>query len=141
LIAGRQTSYRRIAEVSVNSIKLEKDVERQDKIVLYGPLCGISREKPIILRRTLNDNLDKNFIRVSVHAIHGAYVTRTMLEYVTQHVFDRKGYNVITNNSQHFCLDVVKELNRHYPDFVSVEAVEDVRQRTHTRTRQNLWKT
>jgi hypothetical protein len=64
----------------------------------------------------------------SVHVIRGAHVTTAMLKAVAQDIFDRKGYNVITNNCQHFCFDVVQELHDLYPDLVTLDAVNDVRQ-------------
>src|SRR5699024_4346051 len=37
----------------------------QDMEVPYGPLYSMSREELLVLRKTLNDLLDKGFIRVS----------------------------------------------------------------------------
>ena len=48
-----------------HSIELEKDTEGREKMVPWGPLYGMSREELIVLRRTLNENLDKNFIYAS----------------------------------------------------------------------------
>ncbi|KAL2142873.1 hypothetical protein VTI28DRAFT_641 [Corynascus sepedonium] len=63
----------------------------------------------------------------SVHVISGARITRTTLEQVAKDIFNRKGYNVATNNCQHFCFDVIAELHLLYPDLVPQSAVDDMR--------------
>lgn len=62
----------------------------------------------------------------SVHVIEGAYVTTAMVKAAAETVFVAGGYNIVTNNCQHFCYDVVNELNRRYPDHVTETAVRDV---------------
>lgn len=47
------------------NIKLEKDECGREKPVPHGPLYGMSREELLVLRKTLADLLDKNWIRAS----------------------------------------------------------------------------
>lgn len=46
-------------------INLEKDEQGRDKEVPWGPLYGMSRDELLVLRKTLTDHLDKNWIRAS----------------------------------------------------------------------------
>ena len=46
-------------------IKMQKDDRGQDKEVPWGPLYGMSREELLVLRKTLTELLDKNWIRAS----------------------------------------------------------------------------
>lgn len=48
-----------------HAIPLEKEENSQDKARPWGPLYSMSREELIVLRRTLTELLDKNFIRAS----------------------------------------------------------------------------
>ena len=48
-----------------HEINLEKDEKGQEKPPPWGPLYGMSREELILLRKTLTELLDKNFIRIS----------------------------------------------------------------------------
>jgi len=48
-----------------HEIPLEKDESGQEKSLPWGPLYGMSREELIVLRKTLTELLDKNFIRAS----------------------------------------------------------------------------
>jgi hypothetical protein len=48
-----------------HEILLEKDTNGQDKTPPWGPLYSMSREELIVLRKTLTELLDKNFIRAS----------------------------------------------------------------------------
>ena len=46
-------------------IELEKDKEGQEPEVPWGPLYSMLRDELLVLRKTLNELLDKGFIRVS----------------------------------------------------------------------------
>lgn len=46
-------------------IELEKDKDGNEMTVPWGPLYGMNREELLVLRKTLTELLDKNFIRVS----------------------------------------------------------------------------
>lgn len=46
-------------------ITLLKDDHGKDKEVPWGPLYGMSREELLVLRKTLTELLDKNWIRAS----------------------------------------------------------------------------
>lgn len=48
-----------------HAIPLIKDVNGEDKSPPWGPLYGMNREELLVLRKTLTELLDKNFIRVS----------------------------------------------------------------------------
>jgi hypothetical protein len=48
-----------------HKIELEKDENGQEKKVPWGPLYNMSREELLLLRKTLTELLDKNFIRAS----------------------------------------------------------------------------
>jgi hypothetical protein len=48
-----------------HAIPLEKDEQRRERDVLWGPLYGISRKELLVLRKTLTDLLDKGWIRAS----------------------------------------------------------------------------
>lgn len=65
----------------------------------------------------------------SYFAIPGAIVTENQLRRTAETVFDRKGYRSLTNNCQHFCIDVLIELNRNWPDSVTAQAVAEVQAR------------
>ena len=47
------------------AIKLEKDEQGREKEVPWGPLYGMSRDELLVLRKTLTELLDKNWIRAS----------------------------------------------------------------------------
>ncbi|KAL2130077.1 hypothetical protein VTI74DRAFT_6934 [Chaetomium olivicolor] len=53
---------------------------------------------------------------------HPHYIIQALAE----DIFNSRGYNVVTNNCQHFCFDMVAELHRRYPDLIPQEAVGDV---------------
>lgn len=61
--------------------------------------------------------------------IPNTYVSEYQLMRAAQAVFDRKGYRTLTNNCQHFCIDVVTELNQIWPECVSAQAIKDVENR------------
>lgn len=46
-------------------IKLKRDDQGHEEEVPLGPLYGMSREELLVLRKTLSDHLDKNWIRAS----------------------------------------------------------------------------
>jgi hypothetical protein len=48
-----------------HAIPLEKDEQGRERDVPWGPLYGISREKLLVLRKTLTDLLNKGWIRAS----------------------------------------------------------------------------
>ncbi|KAL5596445.1 uncharacterized protein BROUX77_007129 [Berkeleyomyces rouxiae] len=48
-----------------HAIKLTKDNNGKEKEVPWGPLYGMSRDELLVLRKTLSDHLDKNWIRAS----------------------------------------------------------------------------
>jgi len=48
-----------------HQIPLERDENGQEREVPWGPLYNMSREELLVLRKTLTELLDKNFIRVS----------------------------------------------------------------------------
>jgi hypothetical protein len=51
-----------------HAIPLEKDEQKREKDVPWGPLYGISREELLVLKKTLTDLLDKGWIRASSSA-------------------------------------------------------------------------
>src|SRR5579871_2735205 len=48
-----------------HKIELEKDENGHEKTAPWGPLYDMSREELLLLRKTLTEYLDKNFIRIS----------------------------------------------------------------------------
>jgi hypothetical protein len=48
-----------------HAIELEKDEFRREKDVPWGPLYSMTKEKLLMLRKTLTDHFDKKWIRVS----------------------------------------------------------------------------
>ncbi|KAG8159871.1 hypothetical protein KVR01_010508 [Diaporthe batatas] len=58
--------------------------------------------------------------------IANTYVSEYQLMRAAQTVFDRKEYRTLTNNCQHFCIDVITELNQIWPECVTAQAVKDV---------------
>jgi hypothetical protein len=48
-----------------HAIELEKDEFRREKDVPWGPLYSMTKEKLLMLRKTLTNHLDKGWIRVS----------------------------------------------------------------------------
>ncbi|KAI8945747.1 hypothetical protein F4801DRAFT_567243 [Xylaria longipes] len=65
----------------------------------------------------------------TVFPIAHAVVSEYQLLRAAEAVFERKGYRLLTNNCQHFCIDVVTELNRVWPETVPPAAVHEVRSR------------
>lgn len=59
--------------------------------------------------------------------IPGAEVTESQLREAAETVFNREGnnYHMLTNNCQHFCLDVVTWLHQRYPNSISADAIKD----------------
>ncbi|PSR88703.1 hypothetical protein BD289DRAFT_431797 [Coniella lustricola] len=59
--------------------------------------------------------------------IPGTNVSESQLRQAAEAVFRRSGnnYHMLTNNCQHFCIDVVIWLHQHYPDSVTKEAIRD----------------
>lgn len=59
--------------------------------------------------------------------ITGAVISERQLREAADAVFYREGnsYHMLTNNCQHFCLDVVTWLHQHYPNSVSAAAVKE----------------
>uniref|UniRef100_A0A1Y1MAD1 PPPDE domain-containing protein n=1 Tax=Photinus pyralis TaxID=7054 RepID=A0A1Y1MAD1_PHOPY len=62
----------------------------------------------------------------SCFPIANAFVTLPQLRRAAEEVFKRKSYNLLTNNCQHFCIDVVTYLHQIYPQSVPRSAVDDV---------------
>ena len=56
-----------------------------------------------------------------------AVIIEYQLLRTTEAVFERKGYRLLTNNCQHFYIDVVTELNHVWPEAVTPAAVDEVR--------------
>jgi hypothetical protein len=48
-----------------HKIELERDSSGKESAVPWGPLYSMSRDELLVLRKTLNEHLDKGFIRVS----------------------------------------------------------------------------
>ena len=48
-----------------HSIELEKGSDGEEPAVPWGPLYNMSRDELLVLRKTLNELLDKGFIKVS----------------------------------------------------------------------------
>ena len=46
-------------------IEIEKDQDGNEKNIPWGPLYGMGREELLVLRKTLTELLDKDFIRAS----------------------------------------------------------------------------
>ena len=51
-----------------HTIPLTKGTDSKETEVPWGPLYGMSREELLVLRKTLTDLLDKNYIRASSSA-------------------------------------------------------------------------
>ncbi|KID78795.1 uncharacterized protein G6M90_00g026540 [Metarhizium brunneum] len=62
----------------------------------------------------------------SCFPIANAYSTESELRRAAEEVFKRKSYNLLTNNCQHFCIDVVTYWHKICPQSVPRSAVEDV---------------
>lgn len=73
--------------------------------------------------------------------IEGAVVGEWQLWQAAHNVYLSKGYNMVTNNCQHFCVDVVTELHRLFPHCVKAEAIDLVQSRGTIFTRgRDLWR-
>jgi hypothetical protein len=48
-----------------HAIELEKDEFRREKDVLWGPLYSMTKEELLVLRKTLTDHFEKEWIPVS----------------------------------------------------------------------------
>ncbi|KAG8410579.1 hypothetical protein J3459_017052 [Metarhizium acridum] len=62
----------------------------------------------------------------SAFPIANAFATQSQLRWAAEEVFNGKWYNALTNNCQHFFIDVVTHLHQKYPQSVPRSAVEDV---------------
>ncbi|KAJ4392953.1 hypothetical protein N0V93_002157 [Gnomoniopsis smithogilvyi] len=64
---------------------------------------------------------------MEARVIPGAEITESQLKEAAEAVFYRKGntYHMLTNNCQHFCIDVVTWLHYRYLESVSRDAIKD----------------
>ncbi|KAF7572440.1 hypothetical protein PtrM4_099400 [Pyrenophora tritici-repentis] len=60
-------------------IKIEKDQDGNEKTILWGPLYGMSREELLVLRKTLTELLDKDFICDYLNDFVSAYVNDILI--------------------------------------------------------------
>lgn len=98
------------------------------RLVHVGVLKGRSGAKEN--RQLRSDIIDlSNTSAQCAFPIPNAIVSEYQLIRAAQTVFDRKGYRTLTNNCQHFCIDVVTELHQIWPECVPAQALKDVANR------------
>lgn len=86
------------------------------------------RTKKPIHHELLIDTIDLTTSTVQEsRPILGSNVSEAQLIEAARAVFNRDGntYHMLTNNCQHFCIDVVTWLHQHYPNAVTKESVKD----------------
>lgn len=101
--------------------------------VPIGVFVHIGVEKDRITLKPIRHELLIHNINISHTAateailIPGAEVTEYQLVEAAEAVFYRRNnsYHMLTNNCQHFCIDVVTWLHYHYPNSVSKDAIRD----------------
>jgi hypothetical protein len=61
-LAEKLTPHRKGVDLH---IEIEKDQDGNKKTIPWGPLYGMGQEELLVLRKTLTELLDKNFIQAS----------------------------------------------------------------------------
>lgn len=114
---------------------LPKNVGRADGTLIH---IGARSEK-LLRKRGHEVHYDPFLVTLSsaqsVFLIPQANVSERQMKRACQDVFERKGYNMFTNNCQHFCMDVVLQLNHLFPEAVPKESVLEMEGRGTVLTR------
>lgn len=84
-----------------HEILLEKDANGHEKAVPWGPLYSMSREELLVLRKTLTELLDKNFIRVSKSPAGAQVPFAKKLGGGLRFCVDYRGLNAITRKDRY----------------------------------------
>ena len=84
-----------------HEIPLEKDESGQEKPLPWGPLYGMSREELIVLRKTLTELLDKNFIRASSSSASAPVLFVRKPGGGLRFCVDYRGLNAITSKDRY----------------------------------------
>jgi len=84
-----------------HEIPLEKDESGQEKPLPWGPLYGMSREELIVLRKTLTELLDKNFIRASSSLVSALVLFVRKPGGGLRFCVDYRGLNAITRKDRY----------------------------------------
>ena len=90
-----------------HTFTLEKGENRQERNPPWGPLYRITRDELLVLRKTLNELLDKGFIRAS-NSPAGAPVLFAKKEGGLRFCVDYRGLNDITRKNR-YPLPLIKE--------------------------------
>jgi hypothetical protein len=78
-----------------HAILLEKDEQRRERDVPWGPLYGMSREKLLVLKKTLTDLLNKGWIRASNSIVKAPVLFVKKLEKRLRFCVDYRALNAI----------------------------------------------
>ena len=82
---------------SVNyKIRIKKDVNRNELLLLFSPLYSILREELLVLKKMLKDLLDKGFIKVSNFLAKAPVLFIWKLRGGLRFCYDYKTLNAIT---------------------------------------------
>jgi hypothetical protein len=87
---------------------LEKDEQRRERDVLWGPLYGMSREELLVLRKTLTDLLDKGWIQASSLAAEAPVLFVKKPGERFRFCVDYRALNAITSQNR-YLLSLIKE--------------------------------
>jgi hypothetical protein len=82
-------------------IPLEKDEQRRERDVPWGPLYGMSRKELLVLRKTLTDLLDKGWIRASSSAAEAPVLFVKKPEKRLRFCVDYRALNAITSQNRY----------------------------------------
>jgi hypothetical protein len=91
-----------------HAIPLEKDEQGRERDVLWGPLYGISREKLLILKKTLTDLLNKGWIRASSLAAEAPVLFVKKPEKKFRFCVNYRALNAIISQNRYF-LSLIRE--------------------------------
>jgi hypothetical protein len=91
-----------------HAIPLEKDEQRRERDVPWGPLYGISREELLVLRKTLTNLLNKGWIRASSLAAEAPVLFVKKPEERFHFCVDYRALNAITFQNR-YLLSLIRE--------------------------------
>ena len=94
-----------------HEITLEKDGNGKEKEVPWGPLYSMSRDELLVLRKTLTELLDQNFIRVSKSSAGAPVLFAKKPGGGLRFCVDYRGLNAITKKDR-YPLPLIKETLR-----------------------------
>ena len=90
---------------------MEKDKNGKELPIFWNPLYSMSKAELLVFRKTLNDYLDKGFIRVSQSVVRAFILFARNLGGGLRFCVDYRGLNVIIIKDR-YLLTLIKEILR-----------------------------